>query len=98
LLSPINWYEAATKAERYGTQSAKAVEALVHSIEIRIVPGDKTQMRLAHGAGRKYGKGRHEAQLNLGNCFAYALAKQAGEPLLYKGRDFVHTDIVPAIP
>lgn len=98
LLSPINWYEAATNIERYGTQSAKAVDALIRSLEIRIVPVDESQMRLAHAAWKKYGKRRHQAQLNMGDCFAYALAKQTGEPLLYKGKDFVHTDIKSALP
>jgi len=64
-------------------------------VEIEV---DEDQMRLAHAAWRRYGKGRHRAQLNMGDCFAYALAKQTGEPLLYKGKDFGHTDIIPAIP
>jgi ribonuclease VapC len=98
LLSPVNWYEAATNIERDGTRSAKALEALVRSIDIRIVPVDEPQMRLAHVAWRKYGKGKHQARLNMGDCFAYALAKHLDEPLLYKGRDFVHTDIRAAVP
>jgi ribonuclease VapC len=97
-LSPINWYEAAVKAESYGTPEFKALKSLIQRTGIQIVPVDEIQMRLAHGAWRKYGKGRHKASLNMGDCFAYALAKQSGEPLLYKGNDFVHTDITSAIP
>jgi ribonuclease VapC len=98
LLSPINWYEATVNAETRGTEEAKALQPLMRRIGIQIVPVDQGQMELAHDAWRKYGKGRHKARLNMGDCFAYALAKQTGEPLLYKGRDFVHTDISPAIP
>ena len=97
LLSPVNWYEAAINVESRGAHSAKAVEALVRSIGIRIVPVDETQMRLAHEAWRRYGKGRHKARLNMGDCFAYALARVTGEPLLFKGNDFTHTDIKSAL-
>ena len=48
-------------------------------------------------AFRRYGKGRHRAGLNIGDCFSYALAKAMDLPLLFKGRDFIHTDIRPAL-
>jgi ribonuclease VapC len=51
----------------------------------------------AREAHRRYGKGRHKAALNLGDCFAYALAKERGQALLFKGEDFAATDIEPAI-
>jgi len=54
------------------------------------------QARIARQAYRDFGKGRHKARLNLGDCFAYALAKEMHEPLLFKGRDFHHTDIEAA--
>ena len=97
-ISPVNWYEAAVNAEKYASRDIRIVETTVQKLAIRIVPVDEDQMRLAHAAWRRYGKGRHRAQLNMGDCFAYALAKQMGEPLLYKGKDFEHTDITPAIP
>ena len=57
------------------------------------------QAKIAREAYRDFGKGSgHPAQLNFGDCFAYALAKLYGEPLLFKGRDFIHTDIVSALP
>lgn len=57
-----------------------------------------TQARLARRAHREYGRGSgHPARLNFGDCFSYALAKDTGEPLLFKGTDFVQTDITPAI-
>lgn len=55
------------------------------------------QAELARSAARRYGKGRHPAGLNFGDLFAYALAKATGEKLLFKGRDFEQTDIVPAV-
>jgi ribonuclease VapC len=97
-ISPVNWYEAAVNAEKYGINNVRIVETIVQRLRIQVVPLDEHQMRLAHAAWRKYGKGRNPAQLNMGDCFAYALAKQTGEPLLYKGRDFVHTDITSALP
>jgi ribonuclease VapC len=58
----------------------------------------ETQARIAREAYRDYGRGSgHPAQLNFGDCFAYALAKDKAEPLLFKGRDFAHTDVRRAI-
>ncbi|WP_181708457.1 type II toxin-antitoxin system VapC family toxin [Chthonobacter rhizosphaerae] len=60
---------------------------------VTIVPVDADQVRLAWAAFEAYGKGRHPAGLNFGDCFAYALARQRGLPLLFKGADFSRTDI-----
>ena len=60
---------------------------------ISIEPVTIAQARLAREAYRDYGKGRHRAGLNFGDCFAYALAKELGEPLLFKGNDFRETDV-----
>jgi ribonuclease VapC len=54
---------------------------------------DAEQAALARSAWRKYGKGRHPAALNFGDCFVYSLAKVSGEPILAKGTDFVRTDV-----
>jgi ribonuclease VapC len=97
-ISPVNWYEATVNAEKYGINNVRIVETIVQRLKIHVVPVDEHQMRLAHAAWRKYGKGRNPAQLNMGDCFAYALAQQIGEPLLYKGKDFAKTDIAAAIP
>jgi ribonuclease VapC len=65
---------------------------------LELVAVDETQARTARAAYRDFGKGgKHPAQLNFGDCFAYALAKMAGEPLLFKGKDFSHTDVTPAL-
>jgi ribonuclease VapC len=60
---------------------------------LQVVPVDGEQVEIARSAWRKYGKGRHPAGLNFGDCFAYALAKSSGESLLAKGTDFGATDI-----
>lgn len=71
-----------------------AVERLIREAAIEIVPIEPDQARLAVEAFSRYGKGRgHPAQLNLANCLSYACAKIRGVPLLYKGRDFSHTDL-----
>ena len=63
-----------------------------------VVPFDAQQVRIAREAYRDYGKGSgHKARLNFGDCFAYALARVTGEPLLYKGTDFQHTDVASAL-
>ena len=70
-----------------------AFDNLIDKLGIEIVPVDREQALLAREAFRRFGKGRHKAGLNFGDCFAYALAKQKNEPLLYKGNDFSQTDI-----
>jgi ribonuclease VapC len=64
--------------------------------EIVLEPVTRRQAEIAREAYRDFGKGRHRAGLNFGDCFAYALAKSLNEPLLFKGNDFRHTDIQPA--
>ncbi|MBK8988164.1 MAG: type II toxin-antitoxin system VapC family toxin, partial [Chloroflexi bacterium] len=61
--------------------------------QLQIEPVTNEQAMAARSAYRLYGKGRHPAGLNFGDCFAYALAKISGEPLLFKGNDFSQTDI-----
>ena len=63
---------------------------------IQVVSVDRKQASLARDAYRRYGKGRHRAALNFGDCFSYALAKATGDRLLFKGDDFIHTDVTPA--
>jgi ribonuclease VapC len=63
---------------------------------MEIIPFTESQARLAREAFKRYGKGRHPAQLNFGDCMAYALAKETGEELLFKGTDFAQTDIAVA--
>lgn len=84
---------------RHGTRAAADFELLLAKAEIDVLPFDQRQAELAFQAYRKYGKGSgNKAQLNLGDCTAYALAKSRGVPLLFKGDDFAHTDVAPALP
>lgn len=73
------------------------LDALLDRIECEIVPVDSIQARVAREAYLQFGRGSgHAAKLNFGDCFAYALAKTTGEPLLFKGDDFSRTDIESA--
>ena len=92
-ISPVNWFEVAIRAESASKIDYEAFDDLMKKLSINVVPVDAAHMCLAHKAWLKFGKGRDKAKLNLGDCFAYALAKSLNEPLLYKGRDFTLTDI-----
>lgn len=79
-----------------GVSGIDALRALVRSLGIVIVPLNDTHAELAVTAYERFGKGRHPAGLNYGDCFSYALAQTRGEPLLAKGNDFARTDAVMA--
>lgn len=78
---------------RYGEAGGRELDLLLHKADVQIVAVSEDQAEIARVAFRKYGKGRHRAGLNFGDCFAYALAKASGEPLLSKGDDFARTDV-----
>jgi ribonuclease VapC len=80
-----------------GPNPVRAMELVFENLGLEVIPLDQAQWRAAADAIVRFGKGRHPARLNLGDSFAYALAKVTGEPLLYKGGDFVLTDIVAAL-
>lgn len=82
---------------RFGLEAAQDLDRLLDAVNARVVAVDDAQAALARSAWRRFGKGRHEAALNYGDCFSYALAKHLGEPLLFKGDDFARTDIAPAL-
>jgi ribonuclease VapC len=82
---------------RRGNEGERDLDLLLAKLKIEIVPFTPAQADLARKAFRRYGRGRHEARLNLGDCFAYALAKDSSAPLLFKGDDFARTDIVAAL-
>lgn len=81
---------------RKGPPAERMVDRFVEEGEIEVLPVSIGHAQLACDAFRAFGKGRHAAGLNLGDCFAHALAKASGEPLLFKGDDFSQTDIVRA--
>jgi ribonuclease VapC len=97
-ISAANFVEAAVVMDSARDPVvSRRFDELVSAAELRIEPVTEGQARIARDAYRDFGKGSgHAAGLNFGDCFAYALAKEKGEPLLFKGNDFVHTDIVPA--
>jgi ribonuclease VapC len=83
---------------KYGDAGLEAMRELCAGLSLDIIPVDAEQSRAGYEAFRRYGRGtRHRANLNFGDCFAYALAKSRNLPLLFKGDDFVHTDIQPAL-
>ena len=73
-----------------------AFDVLTTRLRLEVVAVDHEQALLARDGFRRFGKGRHPASLNFGDCFSYALAKQRGEPLLFKGDDFNRTDVLAA--
>ena len=80
-----------------GEVGLEQVDALLDTLRVETVPLSADHARLAIDAFRHFGKGRHPAGLNFGDCFSYALAKATGEPLLFKGDDFSQTDIRRAV-
>lgn len=95
---------AATRVElgivveaRAGAAGTQLLEELLARIDIQIAPVDEDQARDALVCWRRFGKGRHEAALNFGDTFAYALARQTGQPLLHVGNDFSRTDITTTL-
>ena len=77
--------------------ASRRFDELLREARFSIEPVTEEQARIARDAYRDFGKGSgHPARLNYGDCFAYALAKATGEPLLFKGDDFTHTDIAAA--
>jgi ribonuclease VapC len=94
LLSAATLLETAIVIEaRYGEPGGRELDLLLHKADIQIVSADVEQTEVARDGYRRFGKGRHPAALNYGDCFAYALSRVAGEPLLFKGNDFSRTDV-----
>ena len=97
LLSAASLVELSIVLEaRFGADGQGDLDLFLGTAEIEIVAVDRDQAELARRAFSRYGKGRHRAGLNFGDCFSYALAKGAGVPLLFKGNDFSYTDLESA--
>lgn len=94
LISAATLLETAIVIEaRYGDAGGRELDLLVAKAALSVRAVDAEQVELSRAAWRRYGKGRHPAGLNFGDCFSYALAKTTGEPLLFKGGDFAKTDV-----
>jgi ribonuclease VapC len=78
---------------RYGPEGLRDLDRFISRARIELVPVDTEQGQLARSAFSRFGKGRHRAGLNYGDCFSYAAAIDLGEPLMCKGDDFIHTDV-----
>jgi len=99
-ISAANYLEASIVIDRSRNPLASRIfDELVREVGLTIEPVTAEQARIAREAYRDFGKGSgHPAGLNFGDCFAYALAKDRGEPLLFKGDDFSQTDVRSALP
>jgi ribonuclease VapC len=94
LVSAANALETGIVLEaKRGEAAGREFDLFLVRAGLEIVPVDKDQIEVARSAWRRFGKGRHAAGLNFGDCFAYALAKLLGEKLLAKGADFALTDV-----
>jgi ribonuclease VapC len=98
LISAVGRVEAAFVIEgRKHAAGRERLDRFFRLTDPEIVSVSPEQAEVAVEAFRQFGKGRHPARLNIGDCFAYALAKTTGEPLLFKGSDFAQTDIVSVV-
>ena len=98
LLSAASFLEASIVMENNrGYEGLRDFDLWMATAGIELAPFDADQAQIARQAFRQYGKGRHPAALNFGDCFSYALAKATGFPLLFKGEDFTKTDIQAAL-
>ena len=97
-MSAVSYVESAVVTDSNANPVlSRRLDDLVRGVPIHVESVTREQAEIARSAYRDFGKGRHRAGLNLGDCFAYALAKEFNESLLFKGRDFYFTDIEPAI-
>jgi ribonuclease VapC len=96
-MSLANYLEAAIVVDRNDDPVlSDRLDGIVKHWAIELVPVSRHHVDIAREAYRLFGKGRHEARLNFGDCFSYALARTTGEALLFKGNDFAQTDIKSA--
>lgn len=97
LISAVSVLEAAMVLEgRRGIDAGSDLDLFLQRASIETIAFDQEQLLVARSAFRRFGKGRHAAGLNFGDCAAYALAQWSGEPLLFKGADFAATDVARA--
>lgn len=98
-MSAANFLEAAIVIDASRDPVAsRRLDDLVKEAQLVIEAVTEVQARIAREAYRDFGRGSgHPARLNFGDCFAYALAHATGEPLLFKGDDFIHTDVMPVL-
>jgi ribonuclease VapC len=97
MLSAANLVETGIVMQvRRGDDAARDLDLLLAKLKVDVVSVSANQAELARDAFHRFGRGRHRARLNFGDCFAYALAKESAAPMLFKGNDFSQTDIAVA--
>jgi ribonuclease VapC len=97
LMSAANLFETCIVVDNLvDLRATRRLDAFIERTRIDIEPVTEAQVRIARQAYVDFGKGNHPAGLDVGDCFAYAVAKATGEPLLFKGNDFSRTDVTPA--
>ena len=98
-ISPVNYFETWNRVDMLPRHERRyGLATLYETYPMQMVPTTKEQAYIARQARRRYGRGSGSpAKLNMGDCFAYALAKTLDEPLLFKGDDFTHTDVRSAL-
>ncbi len=98
LVSSFNALEVSVVVStRKGPAGGRELDLLFHHAQVEVVAFTEAHLRLAREAYERFGKGRHRAGLNLGDCCAYALSRHSGEALLFKGNDFPRTDVLRAL-
>ena len=97
VISPVNYWEVMVRARAAGSAGVQIAESILNRLGVETVSMTPIQARLAVDAHQTFGRGT-PARLNLGDCFAYALAATEGDGLLFKGDDFPRTDVKAALP
>lgn len=94
MMSVANWFECALVVDHRDPKIRAMFDATIKTFSVKLAPVTIEQAMVAREANRRFGRGSGSpAKLNYGDCFAYALAVTTGQPLLFKGNDFTHTDI-----
>ena len=98
-MSAANYFEAAMVIDRKSLNDIppRVFAEVINHMNLDVISVSRLQAEAARAAYRRFGKGNHPARLNFGDCFAYALAQEMGKPLLFKGDDFILTDVKAAI-
>ena len=97
VISPVNYWEVMIRAQAAGPGGMQIAESILNRLGVAMANTTPAEARLAVDAHRRFGRGT-PAKLNLGDCFAYALATTEGDGLLFKGDDFPKTDVKPVLP
>ena len=99
IISTVSALEASIVMEnKKGEAGLALLDELLSAAQFEVIAFDDAQLRIAREAYRRYGKGRHPAGLNFGDCCSYALTRARNDTLLFKGNDFAQTDIAPTPP